>query len=96
MGLIRPQYKQMEKLHIYSRQTFNIFTREHKVQQGLKATVIVIVFYNGNQNFTFHVAKYTCPFAFGFLILLVVFSAYGGKDTGDKLPILTAYFPVLA
>ena len=28
--------------------------------------------------------------------LLIVFSACGGMHTGSKLPVLTAYFPVLA
>ncbi len=30
------------------------------------------------------------------LLLLVVFSACGGIRTGSRMPVLTAYFPVLA
>ncbi len=37
-----------------------------------------------------------CEMCLSMVLLLIGFSAYGGIRTSSKLPVLTAYFPVLA
>ena len=55
-----------------------------------KATILRAVWYQGLTISCFSKAFLTV------FLLLVVFSACGGIHTSSKLPVLTAYFPMLA